>query len=189
MFIDSDFHNVKKYAWPVCGYSGVQTWVMLWMKISFGSSPVGSDTSKSSPKSQNTLTQTPWALQLMNCRGEGTQRMRRGGRGGGLYLQNVPGTETGTYSDGRLLWVAELVDSLLKGQACFCQNNTLESRAKHNTKFSRPASTKTWRHYRLSKTLEALSRAQPKTWYTISKQCVYTSQAAHKNILMQYILI
>ena len=31
------------------------------------------------------------------------------------------------------------------------------------TKFSRPTFTKTWRHYRLWKTLKALSRAQPKT--------------------------
>lgn len=36
------------------------------MKISLGSSPVGSDTSNASPKSQNTRTQMPYASQLIN---------------------------------------------------------------------------------------------------------------------------
>ena len=138
------------------------------------------------PQSRPQSRRTPWRRPHEHCSWwTAEERGHNGwdGEEGGevCTFRTYQGRGTGTYSDGRLLCVAELVDSLLKGQACFCQNNTLESRAKHNTKFSRPASTKTWRHYRLSKTLEALSRAQPKTWYTISKQCVYTSQAAHEN--------
>ena len=45
------------------------TWLILWMKISLGSSPVGSETSNSSPKSQNTRTQMPYASQPMNWQG------------------------------------------------------------------------------------------------------------------------
>lgn len=48
------------------GVVGGNTWVILWMKTSLGSSPVGSNTSNSSPKSQNTRAQIPYTSQLMN---------------------------------------------------------------------------------------------------------------------------
>lgn len=57
-------YKFKKNVWSV-----QTTWVILWMKISLGSSPVGSDTSNSSPKSQNTRTQMPYASQPMNWKG------------------------------------------------------------------------------------------------------------------------
>lgn len=44
------------------------TCVIFEMKISFGSSPVVSNTSNSSPKSQNNCDQIPCMSALMNCK-------------------------------------------------------------------------------------------------------------------------
>lgn len=58
-----------RLCWKCVNVRGKETtWVIFWMKISLGSSPVGSDTTNSSPKSQNTRTQMPWAPPQMNWR-------------------------------------------------------------------------------------------------------------------------
>lgn len=62
--------NTVKNIWSV-----QTTWVIVWMKISLGSSPVGSDTSNSSPKSQNTRTQMPYASDDMNWEGQNIKQV------------------------------------------------------------------------------------------------------------------